>query len=190
MNGTGLRDGLIGAEATTPELERKYHAKMQALVERRLTPAQRGSHVFSLVLSLALTVFFIVEFVALRGRETAAGVAGITVGLLFSLGWGALALSALRRGSESLRFHGVIRTQLIWAFTVALLGLMLCVGMASPDAARGSRLILYGVAFWVAFGIPSFIAQVVQQSELRVREDLLRLELALAQMAERVNGRG
>jgi len=190
MNGTGLREGLIGAEVTTPELERKYREKMQALVERRLTPVQRVTHVFSIALSFALVVFFVVQFVSLRGRETAVGLAGITVGLLFSLGWGALALSALRRGKESLRFDGVVRMQLIWTFTVALLGLMLYVGMDSPDPARGGRLILYGLAFWVAFGIPTFVAQLVRQSELRVREDLLRLELALAQVVERANGTG
>jgi hypothetical protein len=190
MNGTGLREGLLGAESASPELERKYREGVRVLFERRLTPLRRRSLVFSVMLSLALAVFFVAQFVRLRGHETAIGVVGIAVGFLFSVGWGLLALSTLRRGTENLRFHGVIRTQLIWAFTALLMGLMLWAGLQTADAARGNRLILYGLVFFVAFGIPYFVAQVVQQSELRVREDVLRLELALAQLGERTAKNG
>ena len=185
MNGTRLREGLLGAESASAELERKHRERIRALVERRLGPAQRGAHVFTVALSLALVIFFVVTFLRLRGHETATGVAGIAVGLVFSLGWGALAVASLRSGTENLRFHAVLRSQLIWSFNALLMGLMLWAGMQTPDVTRGNQLILFGLVFFVGFGIPYFVAQVVRQSELRLREDVLRLQLALAQLAER-----
>ena len=190
MNGSGLREGLFGAEPASAELERKYHEGLRTLIERRLTPAQRGVHVFGLVMSLALVGFFAFEFWALRGHPTATGVTALAVGMVFSVGWGLLALASLRSGTENLRFHALLRSQLVWIFNALLMGLMLWVGMSSADVVRGIRTILYGLVFFAAFGIPYFVAQVVRQSELRVREDVLRVQLGLAQLAERVGKSG
>ena len=186
MMESGLRQGLLDAETASAELEKKYLESLRGLVERRLTPAQRGVHVFSLMISLALTVFFVTEFLRLPGHPRVTVVVGLAVGLLFGLGWGLLALASLRSGRENLRFHAVIRSQLVWVFVALLMGLMLWVGMTSADVVGGIRTILYGLVFFVGFGLPYFVDQVTRQSELRVREDVLRLRLDMAKLAERL----
>ncbi|HVP14936.1 MAG TPA: hypothetical protein VMS88_05295 [Terriglobales bacterium] len=181
MNETRLRNGLLDAEPATAELERKYLESLRGLVERRLTPAQRGVHAFGLLMSLGLTIFFVAQFLRLPGHPRVTVVVGLAIGLLFSVGWGLAALASLRSGRENLRFHTVIRSQLIWIFMALLMGLMLWVGMTSADVVVGIRTILYGLVFFVGFGLPYFVDQVTRQSELRIREDVLRLRLELAQ---------
>ncbi len=185
MNGSGLREGLLDAEAASAELEKKYREAIQGLVERRLTPAQRGVHAFGVAMSLALIVYFVAGFLKLPSHPRVTVVAGLAVGLAFAVGWGLLSLASLRGGTENLRFHAVLRSQIIWIFVALLMGLMLWVGMTSADVVGGIRTILFGLVFFVGLGIPYFVAQVVGQSELRMREDLLRLQLTVAQLAGR-----
>lgn len=182
----GMRDGLMDAERASAELERKYRESLRGMLESRLSPAQRGAALFGLGMSLAMVVFFVVQMVRVGAHARPVQWAGLAVGLLFSLGYGALALASLRGGRENLRVHAVIRSQLVWLFTVLLMALMLWAGLASPSVERGNQLILYGIVFFVGMGMPFFTAQVVRQSELRVREDVLRVQLALAQVQERL----
>ncbi len=184
MTGSGLREGLLGAESFAEEGERRYRERVRALLERRLTPVERASHVFGLALSVGLVVFFVVQFLALRHEARPVAIAGIAVGLVFSLGWGILALVSLARGVEDFRTHGFARAYLIVFFTAALLAVMLVAGLGAADPAKGNQLILYGLAFWTVFGIPSLTVRLMRDSELRVRADVLRVELALAQLAE------
>jgi hypothetical protein len=190
MNESGLREGLLGAEPMSAELERRYRERVRALTERPLTAVQKGNHVFGVVLSLWLVVWFVVQLVKRGGHPGPVGIAGLVVGLVFSAGWGLLALTLLRRGTESLRVHAVLRVMLIGGFTLALLGLMLYAGVTSADAAKGNQLILYGLAFWTALGIPYCVVHVARQSELRLREDVLRLELWMARIAEHAGTNG
>lgn len=116
------------------------------------------------------------------GRPVA--LAGLAVGLAFTLGWSAFSIVLLRRGTEDLRLHGSVRTQLVTLFTLALAGLMLWAGLDSPDPARGNQLILFGLVFWTTIGLPFLVAHLVQEATVRVRQDVVRLELALAERAE------
>jgi hypothetical protein len=185
MSDVKLREGLLGAEGVTPELERRYRERLQALVERRATPASRATHVFGLVLSAGLVAFFVYQLVLAGSAASPILYLGLAVGLAFSVGWGVLAAISLASRKEDLRTHALARDFLVVGFNAALLGIMLWAGMTTADAARGVRVMLYGLAFWAAFGIPSLFARLLQMSELRTRMDVLRLELALARMAER-----
>jgi hypothetical protein len=181
VNGSKLREGLLGAEPPSAELRQKHRDRLLALTERRITPAQRVGHVLGLVLALGAAARFVQLFLQHSAGDRPVALAGIAVGLAFCLGWSAFSIALLRRGTEDLRLHGALRTQLVGLFTLALAGLMLWAGIESPDPARGNRLILFGLVFWTTLGLPFFIAQVVRQNEFRVRLDVLRLELALAE---------
>ncbi len=182
-----MREGMIGAEPASAELERRYRESLRGLLERRLSPAQRGAAVFALAIGAVMTVVFVAQLVRIGPHARAVQVAGLVVGLLFSAGWAALAVASLRSGLENLRFHSVLRSYLVVGFVTLLMGVMLWAGLSSPDVERGNQLILYGLAFLVAFGIPYLTAQLVRQSELRLRQDVLRVQLALAQVQERLN---
>jgi hypothetical protein len=181
MNGTGLRKGLLAAERVTPALEERYRERLRALTERRLTPVQRGSHVVGLLIALGLVGRFIQLFVQHRAGGGAEAIVGLTLGLAFSAGWALAEGAVLASGVNRFFSHGVARTQLIVVFTFLLAGVMLWAGIERPNAAEGIRLILFGLVFWCAIGLPFLMAHLVTQGGLRVRADVLRLELMLAE---------
>ncbi len=181
MKGPELRGGLLGAEPPSAELRQRYAERLRALGERRITGASRVVHAVSLAIALGLVVRFVQLFLQHRADGRPAALAGLALGLAFSAGWGAFCIQLLRRGKEDLRWHGFLRTQLVGVFTFAMAGLMLWAGLETPDPARGNQLILFGLVFWTAIGLPFYVGHFVQQAELRIRQDVLRLELALAE---------
>lgn len=185
MNGSKLRGGLLGAEPPSVELQRKYRERLGSLTERRITGVERFTHSVSLAISLGLVARFVQLFVEHRAAGRPVMLVGLAVGLAFSTGWSVFAIALLRRGTEDLRLHGFVRTQLVGLFTLALAGLMLWAGIETPDSARGNQLILFGLVFWTTMGLPFYVGHVVQQTELRIRQDVLRLELAMAEFGER-----
>ena len=154
------------------------------MIERRLTPAGRVVWACNAALSLGLVGLFVVLFLRLPSDAPMGARIGIGAGGAFALAWCILALGVARRGVHDLRFHGNLMSALIWGLNIILMTIFLYAGTSMPDAAKGSRVILFGLVFWSAFAIPTFIGRAVQQSELRLREHMLKLELELAQLAE------
>lgn len=181
MSGSGLRERLLSAEGVTPELEQRYRERVRALAERRLTPAQRWVHVVGLLIGVGLTARF-VQLAMIHGIDgKPVEIAALAVGLAFSAGWALASGAVLMSGVDRFFAHEASRMLLIVAFTFLLSGLMLWAGIELPDAAQGSRLILFGLVFWCAIGLPFLLAYLVRWAELRVRADVLRLELSLAE---------
>ena len=184
MNSSNLREGLLGAEGRDPALEARHRERMRAITERRLTGVARAGHALGLVLSLALVVRFLQLFAQDSARGRPEGLAGLGLGLAFSAGWALAELAVLRAGVERHLSHGAVRTVLLVGFGSLLAGLMLWAGLTSADAARGVRLILFGLVFWCVIGLPFLISWWIRAAELRTRMALLRLELQLAEGGE------
>jgi hypothetical protein len=184
MNETRLREGLPAAEPASAELQRKYRERMRALLEHRLTATERAGHLLGLVIALGMTARFVQLILQHRAGGRPIAIAGILVGLAFSVGWAAVSFAVVRRGVDHLRRLGIPRTYLIVSFLFLLAGLMLWAGLTEPDPARGNQLILFGLVFWAAIGLPFLVAHLVRDSELRVRSDVLRIELAMAEASE------
>ena len=68
---------------------------------------------------------------------------------------------------------------------VIMMTLFLVQGMAMEDGVKGLKMILYALVFFIMFGIPSLMMMHLNQAELRVRKDILRLELQIAELAEK-----
>lgn len=181
MSGIGLRDSLLAAEGVTPELERRYRERLRSMAEQRLTAVQRGSHVFGLVLGLAMTVRFVQLFIAHGTGGRPVEIVALAVGFAFSVGWALASGSVLVSGVDRFFSHVAARTQLMVVFTFLLAGLMVWAGLEQPDAAQGVRYMLYGLVFWCAIGLPFLIAYLVRWAELRVRAEVLSLELSLVE---------
>lgn len=184
MNSSNLREGLLGAEGRDPALETRHRERMRALTERRLTGAARVGHALGLILSLALVVRFLQLFVQGEAQGRPEGLAGLGLGLAFCAGWVLAELAVLRAGVERHLSHGAVRTVLLVGFSSLLAGLMLWAGLASADAARGVRLILFGLVFWCVIGLPFLVSWWIRGAELRTRLALLRLELQLSEGGE------
>lgn len=177
---SSIKEGLLGAEARNPALEERYRARLRGLAERRLGPAARIMHAVGLVIGLGLSIRFVQLMMSLHAGGRAEQWIGLGVGLAFSLCWALAEGAVLRAGVERLFSHGAIRTALVVTFTFTLAGLMLWAGIQSANPARGMHLILFGLVFWCAIGLPFLVAHLVKSSEVRVRTSLLELELARA----------
>ena len=183
MNGSDLKQRLLAAEAASPELERRYRERLRALTERRLSGVARAGHALGLVLALASLARLIQLFQTQGVASRPVAIVGLATGIAFSGGWAVAEAMVLRAGVERLFSHGAARMMLLAAFTFVLAGLMLWAGLAAPDPRQGALLILFGLVFWCAIGLPVLLIDAVRRTEARVRADVLRLELALAERA-------
>jgi hypothetical protein len=184
MNDTRLREGLLAAETPSPDLEQHYRERLKALVERKLTAAQRASHLFGLIIGLILVARFIQLFLQERAAGRPVALTGIALGLAFSAAWVIASASVLQSGVDRFFTHTTARAWLVTGFTFLLAGVMLWAGLTTRDAAEGLRLIVFGLVFWCAIGLPFLLSHLMGQSERRLRADVLRLELMMARRLE------
>jgi len=181
---SSMKEALLQVEARDPALEERYRERLRKLTERRLSPAGRIVHAVGLVIGLGLSIRFIQLIVSLHAGGRTEQWVGLAVGLAFSISWALAEAAVLRAGVERLFSHGAVRTALIVGFTFVLAGLMLWAGIQSANPARGMHLILFGLVFWCAIGLPFLVAHLVASSEMRVRAALLELELARSEAQE------
>jgi hypothetical protein len=189
MNRIDLREALHALETRSPELERRYRERLKAIFERRLTGVEKISIAAGLLLALWLVFRFVQLLVRVGAQAPLAILASLAVGLAFSIGMVVFSVWQLQGGTEDVRRHGLARAQLVSLFTLAMALLMLWAGIEARDSAIGIRLILAGLVTWCAIGLPFYLTHLVRQSELRLRAELLGIELALAEAAERKEAR-
>ena len=181
---SSMKEGLLGVEGRDPALEERYRVRLRGLTERRLGFLGRVVHAVGLALGLGLSIRFAQLMVSLHAGGRTEQWIGLGLGLVFSLGWALAEAAVLRAGVERFFPHGAVRTALVVTFTFVLAGLMLWAGIQSANPTRGMHLILFGLVFWCAIGLPFLMAHLVKSSEVRVRTALLELELALAEARE------
>lgn len=181
---SSMKERLLGAEARNPALEERYRARTRALTERRLGSTARVAHAIGLALGLGLSIRLVQLMVALGPGGRAEQWVGLGIGLAFCVCWALAEAAVLRAGVERFFSHGAIRTALIVTFTFVLAGLMLWAGITSANPTRGMHLILFGLVYWCAIGLPFLVAYLVRSSEVRVRASLLEIELARAEAQE------
>lgn len=182
---SSMKEALLRVESHDPALEERYRERLRRLTERRLTPAARIVHGAGLVMGIALTIRFVQLMMSLQGTGRTEQWAGLGVGLAFSFCWTLAEAAVLRAGVDRLFSHGAFRTALIVTFAFVLAGLMLWAGIRSANPTRGMHLILFGLVFWCAIGLPFLVAHLVASSEVRVRTALLELELARPEAQEK-----
>ena len=90
-------------------------------------------------------------------------------------------------GATSLVYEVLWLRQLILVLgsTLVMVGLLMWQGRLLPDPARGNQKMLIALAVWTLAGLPYCVSMFVRTSEIKLRTDLLRVELALAELGER-----
>jgi len=180
---------LLKLEPVSPELEARYKQEIKNMIERKLKPYERVAWSLSALMGVGFFVGFgSVFFYTLRLDDVfpLVGKMSFVMGSLFGLVWAVLAGRTALRG----RFHGRkdtnLFTGLVWGFVVLLMTGSLLVGVQMPDTGKGNQMILTGLVFFVMFGVTTLLQREITQAELRTREQLLRMETTLAELAERM----
>lgn len=180
-----LREELVELETMSPHLREKYKQEVKAMIERKLTAWQRALHIFFALLG----VVFMVTFgrpALLSGEElpwTARIVFGLgtVAGLILTI----VCVVILRRG----RFH-IVRDSNIHAFlpySIVLVAMVIVLPWAqrTDDQLAGIQVVLGMLVFFV-MAVMFMIVNRVNQAEWKLREQLLRIELELAELAEKL----
>ena len=187
MNDPRLRDELMSLETFSPNLRRKYENELKDLLEKRLTPWQRVWWSWWALLGFAFTVGFgAVALLVGPGLPWPAR-AGFGLGSLFGLMWMVLCLLILKRGMFHLRKDSFVFGGITWAFLVIMTTGSLVLGSQMPDTSKGILMIVSALAFLVMFA-PVLTWGRITESELRLRESFLRLELQLSVLSEHITG--
>ena len=180
---------LLKSERVSPELEARYKQEMQNMIERKLKPYERVAWNLSALMGVGFFVGFGYEFLYVMRLEVAFPLwakATFAAGSLFGLVWAVLGARMVRKGSFHLRKDANLFFGLVWGFVVLLMTCSLLVGSQMPDTAKGNQMILSGLVFLVMFGVTTLLQREITQAELRTREQLLRMETTLTELAEQI----
>jgi hypothetical protein len=179
---TSFRDRLLAAEPLSPDTQQKLQQELHAMFTRELNTPHRI--VISIVALVGLATAALCGYLAITRDLPIVARIGLGTGSLFGLGWLALAVRILRKGSINLRFDNRVMAAMVWVFTVLMVTFFLMLGMSIEDRLLGVMMIAYGLVFLVGAGV-YFISARIEQAELSTREKLLELELRMAEMSER-----
>ena len=191
MNESRMRDALLASEQPNPELEQRYHERLRALTERRITTSERVGLVIGLLLAAGVAAWFVRLMVTCPPDRKPFGLLVLAVGIVLCAGWAAYAIVVLRRGTQDLQRDSSMLGNLVMLSTAGMVPLLYWASIHQADPALGNRKLLVALLAWTLAGLPYYVLHVVREHSLKLRTDLLRLELAIAERdAERNAERG
>ena len=171
-----LRDRLLAAEAEDPALRAEYRRRLNAMLERTLSPVKRTWFVALAALCGATAVLLVVlQFV--RPWPPVAR-AALGLGALFAVKFAVLAARIARRGVLRLRADSNAYAALVWIFSLVM-AIAMALLSKQPDPF---------VVVCFLFLLPASVVVLrtaIEQAELRTRERLLELEYKVARLAKR-----
>lgn len=182
MNTGAWQASVLAAEPPDPELERRYRDRLRRITERRLTGPERAGHALGLLLAVATAIQLLLGH---HGDLRPIAWVARAAGLSFCIGWAVVEIAVLRSGVDRALTFGAARAQLVIAFAVVFAALMLWAGVTARDTAAAVRFGLVGLVYWCVAGLPTLISHLGRQAELRIRSDVLRLELMIAEAGTR-----
>jgi choline-glycine betaine transporter len=177
-----FRDRLVAHESMTASLRERYEREMDMMLEKRLTAPRRWGIAALIVLLLAQATFFIYAIVTFSDLPVLAKT-GFGVGVLFTLSFVALLTHVLRRGSVNIKTHPSAITNIMWVFLVIMITLFMLLAGQLSDPAKGMSIVLNGLVF-VVFGVVFYLANLINQAQIRTQEKLLEIELRIAELRE------
>jgi hypothetical protein len=183
MNDWTLRDELLRLETFSPDLRQKYEKELKHMIEKRLSSWDRVWWGWWALFGFAFMVGFgamaLIPGTALPWTARV----GFGLGSLFGLMWMVSCLLILNRGTFHLRKDSFVLGGITWTFLVIMTVCSLMLGGQMPDTSKGILMIVSNLTFLVMFGLILTWGRIAE-SELRFRENFLRLELQLTELAE------
>ena len=187
MNDPDLRDELLRFETFSPNLKEKYRKELKNMLEKRLKPWER----------VWWSWWALLGFGFMAGFGAIALLAGPDLPwpgrMIFGLGslsgavWMILCLAIVKKGTFHLRSDPFVLGGVMWATLVIVTVIVLLVSSQMEDSSRGALMIVSNLTFLVMFGLILTWGRIAD-SELRCRENFLRLELQLSELAEHIAG--
>ncbi|HIJ66043.1 MAG TPA: hypothetical protein HPP77_08835 [Candidatus Hydrogenedentes bacterium] len=188
MSNEKLRSRLLASETFSPDLKAKYDAALAGLLERRLKPHEKLAWSVAAFMGVAFAVgwFVMAAWVAPPGFPVLARVMWYG-GSVFGICWVVFSVSILIKGKRHLKRDPNLAAGLTWGFMLAVTIACLILGTSLPDPAKGAQMMVYALVFLVIFGVMPMIFNRINKAELNIREDILRIELRQAQLAENID---
>lgn len=181
-----LGDKLVAQERTSEALERRYNEEIEAMLERGLKPVERIMYPVAIGMGVSFFVCFGVAAWNAWGSLPRLATLSFGVGSVFGLVFSVYAFRVRRRGRLHLKKDLGLFNGLMWGFMVIMMTVFLLLGQQMENTGKGTQMILAGLVFFVMFGVVGMLQYNIQQAELRIRESVLKLELQVAEIAERM----
>lgn len=185
MNKRSIGDRLLEAEKRDPAREDRFKEEMNKMTENRLTRSGKIAWAVTTALSVVPAIFFTYLAITIEGLPWL-GRAGLVEGTLFSIAWIILGVRTLRKGSLNMLKHENAIHGLVFGFVLLLLVNMLILGSQLEDRTLGNQMMISGGVFFMIFGIPAIINMRFNRTELTIRQHLLKIELRMAELSERL----
>jgi hypothetical protein len=177
-----LSDRLCELEPQTPALRGKYEQALRNILQRKLSWTMKLFVGAVGAMSIGIAVFL--AFVAATHPELPGPAQlGLVGGVIFALAWTALTAWTLYQGTMQVKLQPKWIAGLAWVFAVFLETLFLVLAPSASNPYLGTIALLAGLVILIGAGV-QFLGTCIQQSELRTREALLRLEYRLAEIAD------
>ncbi len=177
---------LLEQESTSSELEGRYRKELEAMLERKLKPVERVAYSIAAVMGFGfLIIFSVAAWKSWSSLPVLASV-GFLTGAVFGAAFSLHAIRILLKGRFHIRKDSGFFMGLVWAFMIIMMTLFLVMGQQMENTEKGTQMILVGLVFFVTFGVVGMLQFNIQQAELRTREAILRLELHVAALADRL----
>jgi MFS family permease len=175
-------DRLCELEPLNPELRGKYEQALKDVFERKLSWAMKVFVGGVGAASLAIAIYLGSLAFAHQELRPLARI-GLAGGAAFALAWTMLAGWTLRKGKWHGKIQPTVAATLAWLGAVFMETLFLVLAPTASDPYLATVGILGGMVILVGAGF-QLIGTRIQQSELQMRELILRMEYRLAEFAE------
>lgn len=185
MNNDNFSDRLLSVEQTTPAFREKYEREVKAMLEKKLTPVQKFVTGFMAVVCLAMFVFFTYAVLVITAGLPILIRASFGIGALFSLAFLIFLVKIVLSGKMNLRTQPNTMTGLVWVFLVIMQTIFMTIGGKHPESVSSVFMVLYGLTFLV-IGVAILVTRRIELSELNMKENLLGIELRLAELSEKL----
>jgi hypothetical protein len=180
-----MRNRLVAQERRSEEMETRFRRAVENMTTKKLTPRLRAAYALGGVLGMFIAgLLCYVAWTAPSGLPLL-GRLVLILGAAFGAAWAGGSVYVLKRGSMNLKTDENAAQGLMWVFMVLMMTAFLVIGTQMENRMLGISLVLDGLVFFVVFAIPAFVSMRVNRMEMCVREQLLRMEITMAEMAER-----
>ena len=185
MNDPNLRGELLSLETATPSLRAEYERRINEMMEKPLTTGKRVLWYAHIAFGLATAFLF--AWLALTSGGSLPGLARAMfgAGALFGLAWAGICFRILKRGAFRPKSDGNLMTGWMWSLIVLQATVFYMLAPTLPDAHKGTQMML-GALLFVVFGVAFLLRNVIEQVNLRNREEMLRLQLQVLELSERI----